>query len=439
MKLKNIGRAAVALAASAVAVLGMSSCTKSFTVGYMFVTGAATGSGTSFGQIASYKITNNTGQLVQTSITSSAGVNPIQAIVSAGGTYVYVLNAGCGNQGQAACSNGGAAQPSQIDLFSVGGGGRLTHQATYFPQGTNTLNIQINGNFLYALDQYAPADPSVGGLQTIGDISAFGVDSTTGRLTTLLNNQQNNSNSQPLTYFPVGTNPVWLSLSGSFAFVAEQGVGTANDPAQAIFIYNQSSSTGQLTPTQSTPTPTGAAQLTYVYATGSTVYALDAGTTLPMAQAGGSGVTGQILIYTVASAGTLGGGIVAKPNTGQNSLARFPNRMIVNDSRKFVWVANAAVNTDVNAVGSVITAYVIQTNNELADANNGGNLIPSGASPRCIVEDPSNQYVYTVNFNDSSITGKKIDQNAGGLNALPKPMPAPPGSPTWAAVSGSTF
>jgi 6-phosphogluconolactonase (cycloisomerase 2 family) len=439
MKLKNIGRAAVALAASAVAVLGMSSCTTSFTVGYMFITGAATGAGTTFGQIASYKITNNTGQLVQTSITSSAGVNPIQAVVSAGGSYVYVLNAGCGNQGQAACSNGGAAQASQIDLFSVGGSGRLTHQATYFPRGTNTLNIQINGNFLYAVDQYAPADPKVGGLQTIGDISAFGIDSVTGRLTTLLNNQQNDSTGLPLPYFPVGTNPVWLSLSGSFAFVAEQGAGTANDPAQAIFIYNQSSSTGQLTPTQSTPTPTGATQLTYVYATGSTVYALDAGTTLPLAQAGGSGVTGQILIYTVASGGTLGGGIVAKPNTGQNSLARYPFRMIVNDSRKFVWVANAGVNTDVNAIGSVITAYVIQTNNELADANNGGNLIPTGASPRCIVEDPSNQYVYTVNFNDSSITGKKIDQNAGGLNALPKPMPAPPGSPTWAAVSGSTF
>lgn len=439
MKLKNIGRAAVALAASAVAVLGMSSCSTSFTVGYMFITGAATGSGTQFGQIASYKIQNNTGVLVQSSITSSAGVNPIQAIVSPGGTYVYVLNAGCGNQGQAPCSNSGQSQPSQIDLFSIGGTGRLTHQATYNPQGTNTLNIQINGNFLYALDQFAPADPSVGGLQTIGDVSAFLIDPATGRLTTQLNNQQKNSNGQPLTYFPVGTNPVWMSLSGSFAFIAEQGAGTASDPSQAIFIYTQNTTNGQLTPTQSTPTPTGAVQLTYVYATGSNVYALDAGTTLPMSQAGSSGVTGQILIYTVASGGTLGGGIVAKPNTGQNSLARFPNRMIVNDSRKFVWVANAAVNTDVNAVGSVITAYVIQTNNELADANNGGNLIPAGASPRCIVEDPSNQYVYTVNFNDSSITGKKIDQNAGGLNTLPKPMPAPPGSPTWAVVSGTTF
>jgi hypothetical protein len=47
--------------------------------------------------------------------------------------------------------------------------------------------------------------------------------------------------------------------------------------------------------------------------------------------------------------------------------------------------------------------------------------------------------VYTANFDDSTITGKKIDQAAGGLDNLPKAMPAPPGSPTWCEVTGSTF
>jgi hypothetical protein len=56
-----------------------------------------------------------------------------------------------------------------------------------------------------------------------------------------------------------------------------------------------------------------------------------------------------------------------------------------------------------------------------------------------MVEDPSNQYLYLANFNDSTISGKKIDQVAGGLTVLPKSMPAPPGSPTWCAVTGSTF
>ena len=76
---------------------------------------------------------------------------------------------------------------------------------------------------------------------------------------------------------------------------------------------------------------------------------------------------------------------------------------------------------------------------QLNDANTGGDQFAAGPGPRCIVEDPSNQYVYMANFNDSTITGKKIDQVAGGLTALPKGMPAPPGSPTWCAVTGSTF
>jgi 6-phosphogluconolactonase len=81
----------------------------------------------------------------------------------------------------------------------------------------------------------------------------------------------------------------------------------------------------------------------------------------------------------------------------------------------------------------------VNANGQLNDASNGGNKIPVGTGPRCMVEDPSNQYVYTANFDDSTITGKKIDQAAGGLDNLPKAMPAPPGSPTWCEVTGSTF
>lgn len=440
MKLKTLGRAALALAASAVSVLGMTSCSRSFTVGYFFVTGSSTGAGTNNGLINTYRIKNTTGELLPTASTSSAGVNPIQVVVGSSGTFLYVLNSGCGNDGQAACSggSGASAQPSSIDLFTVGGRGVLTHQQSYFPKGINTIAMQVNGNYLYTLDEFAPADASGTGHQSYGAISAFQIDQNTGRLTALLNQQQKDTVGQPLTYFPIGTNPVWMTLSGSYAYVAEQGAGTPTDPSQAIFIYAQNTTNGQLTLTQSTPTPTGATQLTYVYANGSTIYALDAGTTLPASQAGNTNATGQILIYTVSS-GTLGGGITPRANTAQGAQGRFPSRLIENDSRKFIWVANSGVNTAANTVGSVITAYSLQSNGELGDANTGNNIIPTGSGPSCLLEDPSNQYVYITNFQDSTITGKKIDQNAGALTALPKGMPAPPGSPTWCAASGSTF
>jgi 6-phosphogluconolactonase len=420
MKLKNFGRAALALAASAVTVLGMTSCTLSYTVGYLFVTGSQAGAGTNNGQIASYRIQNDNGVLHATGTVGSGGFNPIQVVVNATGNYLYVLNAGAGT----------AAAPaiSQIDLFAIGGSGVLTHQATFNPQGLNTKNIAISGNFLYALDEFAP------GGQTYGDISAFSVDPATGRLTALLNNQQNDANKLPLTYFPVGTNPTWLAVNGAFAFVAEQGPATGvnpNDPPQAIYIYNQSASSGQLTPTQSTPTPTGATQLAYVYSTSQYVYALDAGP---------AGSTGFILPYTVASGGTLSavvGG--ARANNAQGASPVFPSRMVKESTHNFIWVANSGTNLNNGTPSSTLTAYLLQANGQLTDANTGGNILTAGNGPRCIVEDPSNQYLYTANFNDSTITGKKIDQVAGGLQTLPSAMPAPPGSPTGCAVTGATF
>jgi hypothetical protein len=96
MKLKNFGRAALALAASAVMVFGMTSCTLGFTVGYLFVTGSATGAGINNGQIASYKIKNNDGTLKLTTTVGSGGPNQTQVVVNSAGSYLYVLNAGLG-------------------------------------------------------------------------------------------------------------------------------------------------------------------------------------------------------------------------------------------------------------------------------------------------------------------------------------------------------
>jgi 6-phosphogluconolactonase len=427
MKLKKFGRAALALAASAVTILGMTSCSLSFTVGYLFITGSTpNGAGSGAGQIATYRIQNNDGFLRQSNIVGTGGTDPIQVVVNSAGSFLYVLNYGAGT----------AANPqiSEISLFSIGGTGALTFQTSFNPQGYNSKNIVINGNFLYCLDEFAPGGTGPGGTQSFGDISAFAINPATGRLTAVLNNEMTGANNLPLTYFPVGTNPTWMTLSGSFAYVAEQGpVGStnANDPPQAIFIYNQSATTGQLTLTQSTPLPTGATQLTYVYATPQFIYALDAGP---------AGSTGFILPYT-NSGGTLAAVAgAARANNAQGTSPVFPSRMIKETTHNFLWVSNSGVNTTSGATGNVITAYLIQTNGQLFDANTGGAIsLPSGTGTSCMVEDPSNQYLYATNFDDSTISGKKIDQVAGGLGTLPKAMPAPPGSPTWCAETGSTF
>lgn len=422
MKLKNIGRAALALAASAVTVLGMTSCTLSYTVGYLFITGSQ------YNQIASYRIQNDNGALHVTSTVGTGDSNPTQVVVNPTGSYLYVLNRGGGTTA--------SPEISSIALFSIGGYGAVTYQAKFNPQGFNTKNIFISGNYLYALDEFAPGGTGPKGTHTYGDISAFQIDGATGRLTTILNNQQKDQNGLPLTYFPVGTNPTWMTINGSYAYIAEQGPASGfdpQDPPQAVFIYNQSSSNGQLTLTQNTPTPTGATQLTYVYSTNQYLYLLDAGP--PQS-------TGFILPYTVGSGGSLAAvPSGARANNAQQQEPVFPNFVLKESSHNFMWVANSGINTSGGATaGNVITAYLIQTNGQLYDANTGGGIgQTSGTGTRCLVEDPSNQYLYGVNFNDSTITGKKINQNTGGLSGLPKGMPTPPGSPTWCATTGSHF
>ncbi len=426
MKLKNIGRAALALAASAATVLGMTSCSLSYTVGYLYITGSTPNGGpTSSGQIASYRIQNNNGFLRNSSTVGSGGSNPSQVEVNSTGNYLYVLNRGAGTSTAPAVSS--------IALFSIGGVGAPTYQVSFNPQGLNTKNIAIAGNYLYALDEFAP------GGKSYGDVSVFSIDGTTGRLTAVLNNQQRDDKGLPLTYFPVGTNPTWMTLNGSYAYVAEQGpVGgpfNPQDPPQSVFIYNQSQATGQLTLTQNTPTPTGATQLTYIYANSQYIYLLDAGPT---------GSTGRILPYTVASGGSLSAvSGAARANNAQSQSPVFPAFLTTGTfgSHTFVWVANRGVNTTGGATGNVITAYVVQANGQLFDANTGGGGQgqTSGTGTRCMVVDPSNQYLYAVNFNDSTITGKKINTTTGGLDQLPKPMPTPPGSPTWCSATGSRF
>ncbi len=435
MKLKNLGRIALALAASAGTILGTASCSQSFTIGYLYVTAAQ------YGQIGAYKIDNDTGSLkaIQGSPFSAHGINPIQAIVTPNGRFIYVLSNGCGISNQPACpgSANTSTSPSSIDLYTIGGGGRLTWQQSYSTQGQNTLSMALNsgGSVLYALDQLAPDKSGQ------GDITAFTVDGNTGRLSLIINQQViNPGTGTGLPYFKVGTFPTWFSFSGSgtYLYTIEQGPGagaTAADPNQAVYIYAVSPG-GQLTLTQNAPTPTGATHLTYIAsgrggATAANMFLLDSGA---------PGSNGLILPYTIGLGGNLGsvaGGAV--PNNGQGGQAVNPSFVTTDSTGKFVYVANSGPNTGTASPGSVITGYIVNTGTQLSPV---GASVPfgTGSGPRCIVEDPSVQYLYTANYNDSTIVGKVIDKNAGVLNPLRRnPSITGPGNPTWCAVSGTTF
>jgi hypothetical protein len=54
--------------------------------------------------------------------------------------------------------------------------------------------------------------------------------------------------------------------------------------------------------------------------------------------------------------------------------------------------------------------------------------------------DPSNQFIYTANFNDSTVTGRYVDANAGTLSNLRSSSSSYTltGPPTWCLVTGRT-
>ena len=236
MTFSKIGRMLTALVASAALGLGMTACGGG-TIGYMWVLG------TFYNQISGFLIDDFTGNLtaIAHSPFPSGGTDPVSIVVKPGGRYVYVINSGSGatgTPGTASFNSPGAA----IAEFSVGTGGILTFEQTFFSQGVNPVwaTFDSTGNYLYVLDKYSPDYGSVinGSTSTNGSITAFAVDGSTGRLTLVTNNAIL-TNGKAQTYFDVGSSPTMTTVgSGGCLFTLS---------ANSIYPYVVNSSSGQLT------------------------------------------------------------------------------------------------------------------------------------------------------------------------------------------------
>jgi 6-phosphogluconolactonase len=447
MKFRKFGRMTLALAVSLGTGLGVTSCSTDHAVGYLYVTGQQ------YNQVSGYRIDNNLGNLTpaENSPFASGGANPVKALTANAGKFLYVLNAGCGGTGQAACSSATSAANTgpNISLFTIGGQGGLSFQTTYTSQGNYPIQIQTDssGSHLFVLDSQDP-NPAAdcvayvsGNPATIcGDITSFNIDPNTGRLSLITNQTvKNPTTGANLTYFPVGSGPINFAVvpSNSFIYTIEKGSGSALDPSQAVYVYANSS--GQLTLSQNTPIPTGALDLSFIYASPKYVYLIDATQDTTINLAG----TGQILPYTIGTNGALQslvGGAVPNSGTVAN-----PGPMIVDHQGKFLYLANMGPNLTPTSPSSSVSAFFIDpTTGRLTTLSGGASTTSttfgSGSSPECILEDPSNQYLYTANYADSTITGAVINSSTGTLTTLRKNTSfTGPGNPTWCVVSGTLF
>jgi DNA-binding beta-propeller fold protein YncE len=110
---------------------------------------------------------------------------------------------------------------------------------------------------------------------------------------------------------------------------------------------------------------------------------------------------------------------------------------LVDSKNKYLYVANQS-STNSTTPNSSISAFNIQSNvtlQEIPDPPN--NPYPVGGGPVCMVEDPSNQYLYTSN-GDGTVTGKVLFAPSGQLSNLTRGSQfTAVGQATCLAVSGN--
>ncbi len=459
MKFTKFGKALLISALSAGVVLSVTSCLEDYSVGYLYVTGTVTAQPSGNGIISGFKIDHNTGQLTPINglPVSSGGANPVRAVLLPGSRFLYVLNRGVSADGQP-CTTADPCQNSNITQFAVGANGILTPQETFYTQGLNPFRIisDPSGSYIYVLEHDSminglPSSPTnqnpncaaaLTGATTCGDITAFSVNATTGRLQLILNTQVTAAGgSAPLTYFPVPSNPVdFLSASGSFLILFSTSAQTSYPytGGSDVFPYAYSAVNGQLTATQNSPNQLNIAQGNAIVTGGGYVFVLDNEAPNPNP----TNASSQILPYTVGSNGALfvasSGPIPDDPNQSN------PIYLVLESKGRWFYVANQGNNIiGTGTAQSGIAGYVVNSPFQPTEIAGTPIGFGTGGGPQCLVEDPSNQYFYTANFNDSSVTGQLIDQNAGTLVPLSQSTKAPSeysltGPPTWCLVNGRT-
>lgn len=421
MKLSKFGRISLALVASLAVGLGMTACGGG-TIGFLWVPG------TQYNQIAGFKIDDFTGNLtaVPHSPFTSSGTNPRMIVVKPGGRYIYVINAG-------AVGDTGQLSGQGISEFSVGGDGLLTFQQSFTSQGQTPVwaASDSSGNFLFVLDSLAPdgvVDANTGKTyfeEGKGDITVFGIDPNTGRLSLVTNNQIKDGNNINLNFFPVGNAPTMSKVGGGACLY------TLDSGTNSIFPYSVNSSTGQLTQTTNSEIFTNAGRLTSINATGSYIYLTDAAAT-------SASPGGQILPYspgTNCSLNTLTGGAVNNLPLTSN-----PVWTLTDNRGRYLYVVNQST-TNSNNANSTISAFSIDSSTgKLQQIPDSNNPYATGSGAVCMGEDPTNQYVYTSNTVDGTITGKIINQNTGQLSDLARGSKfTATGLATCLAISGSVF
>ncbi|MDE1175981.1 MAG: beta-propeller fold lactonase family protein [Edaphobacter sp.] len=383
-------------AASAVllsGVLGLTACTRDYTVAYVYATASSNGAN---GVINEYAVSYQSGALVALPGSPvSTGVNPVSIETTSNGLFAYVIN----------------QDDSTVQMFAVGSGGQLSSKGTY-ATGTKptALALDAANKFLYVTYTYQPgysaSNTGPGGIS----IFPINADNTLGTPTNL----------------NIGNGPAGIVTTNfnNYVYVidAESAVGSAS-PYGVLLAFSENATSGALTAIGSTKISTDAS--------GRTVASGYGAGTVPSSIA----VDPQARFLYITDRSTnqlygnvvLAGGLIQPMQNSPFATGLLPVNVTVDPRGKFLYVANYNSNT--------VTAYVIDQSTGATSGTATANSTTVGTGPSCISIEPAlGIYMYTANNLDNTTTGLKLTANNGTVAATQNsPYPAS-GAPTCIAT-----
>ena len=395
MSLKNIVRSAAVGGASLALALGLTACSRDYTVAWVYAVSASNGS------ISAYGVDYETGILNQIagSPFTTPFTNPVRVIAAPNNKFIYVI---------------GGSQNAQVEEFSVGTDGKLYGEHTYNLTGTYPTNATVDttGTFLYIAYTYqagySPASPGPGGL------TIFPINSDNSLGTAINQNVGNNPVGialatpvcVPAAAAVIASNTACSTVSGGinniYAYVLDQEAALAKP---TVVGYAQNTSTGALT------LLSGSA-----YNTSLKTYQGSSAGVVPSAIAV-DGTTryvyvtdqqqNEVLGYQIArsTTGNLTPLSGSPFNTGQ-----FPVDVKIDPRADYVYTANFN--------SSSVSSFAINQATGNLSTVAGGNFATS-TFPSCITIEPAlGQFFYTSNYRDGSISGATLNPNTGALTSV---------------------
>ncbi len=405
MRLKTTLRSAITGGAALSLALGLSSCSRDYTVAYVYSISAANAT------VSAYAVDYQTGILNQVAGSPFAAIvsDPIKIVASPNNQAIYVIGGANGSDG------------NSVEEFQVGTDGKLYAAHTYNLTGTYPTGAAVDttGTFLYVTftyqSGYTPASPGPGGVS----IFKINSDSSLGTPTTLNvgNNPVGIAVSAPVcvTAPLVTGNPICTASTGSaagsyntYAYVIDQEVTTGKP---TVLGYAQNMSTGALTPLSGTTTSTaGLLQGVSAGVTPSAI-AVDGTTSFVYVT---DQETNQIYGYNIAR--STSGNLTAMPSS-PFSTGALPVSIIVDPRAEYVYTANSNSGT--------VGAYAINRSTGSLSGVTGSNF-SSGAGTSCVTIDPNlGQFLYASNYVAGNIGGAELNAHTGVLSSvLNTPFPS---------------